>query len=286
MSAFRLLLASVAALAPATALGQEAGTESAAAPPLQAKQEFARGDSAFAAGRYEEALVAFQQADALVPSDAVRFNIAVCLERLGRYDAAASDYARVAQSRELSQEVRARARHAAAQLDARLARLVLDVPAAVYTLTIDDVRCSVPCQRRVTPGLHRVAAVTARGEVSRQVVVKAGEVVRIELPVAIVGTQPQPRPKSRPPTATTAQDPPPRAFLGPVGYVGASLMVLGGVGFGYFGLRTNALHEDYRALPSTVTRDAGLEAQLFANVSLGGALLGLSLLALDRLVLK
>jgi tetratricopeptide (TPR) repeat protein len=51
----------------------------------RAKELFAKGDAAYAEGRYEEALAAFQEAYALSTRPQLLFNVSNALERLGRY---------------------------------------------------------------------------------------------------------------------------------------------------------------------------------------------------------
>ncbi len=87
-----------AALCPAAAAAQDA-----------AASAFRSGEEHFERGRYEEALVFFEQAFELSPHAAVRFNIAVCLERLGRDRDALSEYEQAATSSNLSDAERARA---------------------------------------------------------------------------------------------------------------------------------------------------------------------------------
>lgn len=50
-----------------------------------AKELFAKGDAAYAEGRYEEAFAAFQEAYALSNRPQLLFNVSNALERLGRY---------------------------------------------------------------------------------------------------------------------------------------------------------------------------------------------------------
>jgi tetratricopeptide (TPR) repeat protein len=50
-----------------------------------AKELFAKGDAAYAEGRYEEALAAFQEAYSLSGRPQLLFNVSNALERLGRY---------------------------------------------------------------------------------------------------------------------------------------------------------------------------------------------------------
>ncbi len=83
------------ALAALVALGIAASTPSAraqagpkpdkAANEQRAKDLFAKGDTAYAEGRYEEALAAFQDAYTLSGRPQLLFNVSNALERLGRY---------------------------------------------------------------------------------------------------------------------------------------------------------------------------------------------------------
>jgi tetratricopeptide (TPR) repeat protein len=269
--AFALLLS-----AAGTAAAAETTSGSSAA--LQAKLEFDAGNRAFSEGRYEEALTAFQRADQLVPNPSVRFNMAVCLERLGRYDAAAQQYELVAEAAAANSAARERAAGALRELDARIGRLEVQLRGQALGIAIDDVRCAVPCVRRLAPGQHRIVALTARGEIARRIELAAGQRLRLELDL------PSPAPKRVPDERRGSVES--GSLFGPVGYAGAALGVAGAIGFTYFGLRANSLHERYLAEPTLATRDDGLQAQALANVSLATALLGVALAAVDAALLR
>jgi tetratricopeptide (TPR) repeat protein len=82
-----------AALAATVSLGLLAAAPAAHAQPrgdkhateALAKELFAKGDAAYAEGRYEEALASFQEAYALSNRPQLLFNVSNALERLGRY---------------------------------------------------------------------------------------------------------------------------------------------------------------------------------------------------------
>ena len=78
-------------------------------------------ERAFAEADDERALALFRRAFELAPHDAVRFNIAVCLERLGRPAEAISEYEAAARSAQLDEATRARARDQADAVRARVA---------------------------------------------------------------------------------------------------------------------------------------------------------------------
>lgn len=81
-----------------------------------ARRLFAQAEAKFAAAEYEAALVLFRQAMAAQPHDALLFNMAVCLEKLGRTEDARQTYEAAAQSLQLDDEARERARRAAENL--------------------------------------------------------------------------------------------------------------------------------------------------------------------------
>jgi hypothetical protein len=74
-----------------------------------AGEEFAAGEAAFAAGETEVALAHFRRALVLAPHDAVRFNLAICLERLGHAEEALREYEIVAASADVDDDTRSRA---------------------------------------------------------------------------------------------------------------------------------------------------------------------------------
>jgi tetratricopeptide (TPR) repeat protein len=88
-------------------------TAAEANPKQRARHAFQAGQRAFEQGSYEQALRHFKRALEISPHDAVRFNIAVCLERLDRPREAIEQYRAAARSDSLSPEARARARQQA-----------------------------------------------------------------------------------------------------------------------------------------------------------------------------
>lgn len=76
----------------------------------KASAVFNEAEAAFSDGAYDLALKKFEAAQALAFSPVVDFNIAVCLERLGRALEAAQQYQRVADDVQVPANVRERAR--------------------------------------------------------------------------------------------------------------------------------------------------------------------------------
>src|SRR5262245_29251152 len=88
-----------------------------------AADQFDAGRAAFARDDFLSALEHFRRAHALGGHGSVRFNIAVCLERLSRYREAIEEYEQAAASAELEDTARARARSGADRLRGRLGRI-------------------------------------------------------------------------------------------------------------------------------------------------------------------
>ena len=152
----------------------------------RAREQFQRGVAAFEAGRYEEALAAFQEAFRLKPHPSVRLNMAACYEELDRplealvhyraYLAEASDA-----PRERVREVKAAIRKA----ERRVARLQLDVAPDGARVTIDETesrRSPVVDPILLNPGEHSVRVEMAGyAPLERRVRLRAGERKRLQL---------------------------------------------------------------------------------------------------------
>lgn len=127
----------------------------------EAKRKFEAGVRAFGEQRYEEAVRAFQEADAIEPSAALSFNIARAFERLHDTSAALRwyrDYARRSpQATNLSQ-VQARITELAGALAARGVQQlsVLSTPPGADVLVDNQLVGHTPVTLELAPGVHHV----------------------------------------------------------------------------------------------------------------------------------
>lgn len=235
-------------------------------PRRRAAEAFRAAERAFADEDYPEALQLFRLALELAPDDAVRFNLAVCLERLGRFREAAAEYEAVAASARLAADVRARARTEAAHMRARLGRLVIAGRPTGASVRVDGAAsCSLPCQLDVDPGRHDIVAETAGATDSRTIEIARGATVTVTL---------------------DASPPPPlRRGPGALTWAGSGVAALGTGAAIYFGLRAQALHGDYLAMPTPATRDDGLRMKDLTNISIGVAATAALVVVIDLLVL-
>jgi hypothetical protein len=267
-----------AMLAPATAGAQSASDRGAA------RAEFAQGERAFEDNDNEVALAHFRRAFELAPSDVVRFNIGVCLERLGRHREAVAEYEAAAASTELDAEAREQAERDAARARARLGILVVDgEPQGASVLVDGEELCTLPCEVGVDPGSHEVVVRDGdRRSEHRARVARGGRTrVTAELP------QEQARAPEQPVSAAPAPSAPATETRGPgvLTWIGIGVAVVGGAGIAYFGLRTEALRDDYFDTPTRETRDDGLLMRTLTNVSIGVTALGAVLVGIDLLFL-
>ena len=266
------------------------GTEPAwAAPPAQgeartsaqhaAREAFQRGEEAFKAGAYEQALAAFRQAFAAVAHDAVRFNIAVCLERLGRFSEALEQYDAAAKSPLLGETERARAARSAQTARASLGALVVEAGTPGAAVRVDRVqRCRIPCRVALDPGPHQVSI--GENEPLAIDVERGREHVIVPPSSELRSIAPAQRAKLGAPSV----DPEPVSQPHGPGWLtwtGGALAVAGTASTLYFGLRTQSLHDDYLREPTEERYDDGRQARLVTNVSIGVAAVGAVLLAVD-----
>lgn len=263
----------------APALAQQPPRESAAPPSAlaEAGREFQHGERAFELGDYPRALRHFQEAERLAPHPSVRFNIAVCLEKLGRLVEAKKAYTELLDAGELSASARQEAGERAARVSGELVTLTLSGRRGTQVLIDGTSRCQLPCQKQLDPGPHQVE-VLGRSQRFR-VELAAGAKHELQIPHA-----PAPEARAKPAPSHEADSPSSPSRLGTLSIIGASTTLLGASAFTFYGLRTESLHEDYLRTPHEDLRERGLRARTTANIALGVALIGVALIAMDWLM--
>ena len=264
-----LLAVLISTAAPAAAQDEPATSEARE----RARVALDRGNEAFTAHDYGAALVAFQEAFAAAPVDQIRFNIARCFERLGRFREATLEYRAAANSDDLSAEQRARAQRELDAVEERLGTLVVRGPPGVE-LEIDAAfACTIPCREQLDPGEHRLRGPTGA---ERRVSLERGGVAAVQWTVSEAPDEPAP---GRP-VEVDADDHEP----GGLSIAGGVVGVVGIAGIVGFGLRVNALVDRFDAEPSNSTADEGELMATLANASIGVAVIGASLVLVDLLL--
>jgi PEGA domain len=237
----------------------------------QAAAAFAEGSAAFERGEPAVALAAFQRAQALVPHAKVQSNIALCLAELGRHREAIAELEAAIDSGELSLEERSvaqlhleRSRRSTAALHIALERAG---PAAQIGVDADT-ECTTPCSLTLDPGAHRIAVIG--GGYTTRVELGAGSTTTLRVPAAAIAPPPV--------IADPLPPPPPHpiapAHFGALGWVGLGVAIVGGGATLGFGLGARALHREYFAMPTDITRSHGITLRNLANASIAVAATG------------
>ncbi|MFO0726376.1 MAG: hypothetical protein U1E65_21500 [Myxococcota bacterium] len=227
-----------------------------------ASQEFSLGEASFGEGDYATALVHFRRAFALAPHDFVRFNIAVCDERLERLTEALEEYEAAAVSPELDEAARLRAQQAIEALRPRLATLVLEGNRVGAAVSVDGrPRGLVPLRLAVDPGPRVVSVRDADGEESQTASPARGETIHLRFDrISIAAPSAPPRP------------------LRWGGAIVALVAVPLAVGFG---VRASELHANFEAAPSAALADDGERMRDLCNIAIGAAIVGAAAVGLD-----
>jgi len=175
-----------------------------AAPPGAALRKFEEGSKAFAAGRYEEALKAFQASMELEPSPNTRFKLGKCYVALGKTASAYVAFKRAAQEAQDRVNATGEKRFLptrdaalidAATLESKVPKLTLVVPSDVpegFVLTLDGSPLPQSLWAlavETDPGTHRIVAEGPRlKRFSQTIELHQGEFRRIDIPFVRVAT--------------------------------------------------------------------------------------------------
>jgi tetratricopeptide (TPR) repeat protein len=230
-----------------------------------AADSFQAAERAFADEDYPEALRLFRLAFSEAPDDRVRFNIAVCLERLGRFREAGTEYDAAASSDALPADVRDRARTEAARVRGRLGKLQVDGDPIGAPVRVDGAElCTLPCAIAIDPGRHEIVIETHDASDRGVATIERGKLAHLELHAEVVRE---------------------RRGASWLTWVGSGAALFGATGTVVFGVRTRTLHDRYIGDPTAETRDAGLQAKELTNASIAVGALGVAVAAFDVLVL-
>jgi len=251
-----------------------------------ARDSFESAEHAFAQSDYATALRLYQHAFELAPHDATRFNVALCLEHLGRFREAALEYDAAALSASLDEATHARARQLAVEARSKLGVLVVGgSPAGTRVLVDGEPLCALPCRVSVDPGQRRVNLENEPASSERTVTARANETatVRFEtsgsMPIRASRVTSQPR--ARAPTESDASSP-----VGPLTWIGGATAIVAAAGIIVFGARAQDLHHEYYdETHAESARKEGAVMRDLCNVSIGLAVVGAALVVVDLLLL-
>jgi tetratricopeptide (TPR) repeat protein len=245
----------------------------------RARDAFAAGEAAYSAERYAEAIEHFERAQSIDPHDVVRFNVAICLQRLGRWHDAWVEYDSLSRSTELDDAQRAYATELRADLEGRLGvlRIGASEPAEIH---LDGAPIgAAPLETRVEPGPHVITARAGSREVTRRLTIERGQT--LDLALTLPALDPLPALVTTPETRRVLRDP------SWATYTGAAIAGVGIAGAIALGVHTEALHARYFSAgqATLALRDEGLLARDLTNGAIALAMAGAALLVIDVMLL-
>jgi tetratricopeptide (TPR) repeat protein len=177
----------VASLATLSSSARGAAAEQESRPVVDAASWFQRGASAYEAGRYVEAVSAFERAYALRPHAAACFNRARALERLGDTPRAAEAYALALSRAELRAEDQAEAEQRLAVLAQTLGTLNVSGPAGARASIGHVKTAELPIKTYLSTGTYQLELVRKDGQRATVTVsIAAGQATELE--IASTGT--------------------------------------------------------------------------------------------------
>jgi hypothetical protein len=186
-----LLLACAGALSLASASAGAAEPGPDAASERHARELFQQGNALIERSRYVDALDRFQEAYALWQNPKIQLNIATTLRVLGRNAEALRAYREYLRDGKPRAELRAEVDEIMLELQTRVGRAVLQLPADVQKVTLDGRVLSddALAELELDPGRHVVIAETTDGASAAAFDIVGGAVEQVVLPdpVAVRG---------------------------------------------------------------------------------------------------
>jgi len=260
---------------PTDAAAQAKPTVSEAQKKQKAIEAFKSAQKKFAAGDYAGALPLYKEAEATIPGARPKYQIAVCLDKLGRTDEAVKAYRTFIDSKpdkaKYSDEITEAGKRISALEAALPATVTIKVtPAGAQGVAVKvDGMPADGMQLSLAPGEHKVE-VMAEGmtPTTETITVKANETRDLE--VALTKAAPVPTPDPKPePTDDELEDGGPSNIPAYVtlGIAGAGV-VLGTV----FGVQALSAKSDFDDEPTVDNADKAERNALIADMSFGVAL--------------
>jgi Tfp pilus assembly protein PilF len=217
---------------------------------------FASATAAFDRGDYREALRWFETARSAGPHPIITFNVALCLNQLGKPTQAKRELRALLDDPGTPSELRQRASDELSRVVASLAHISLETQAkSSYTIELDGQKAESQGELEVDPGEHRLRVSTPSTTVFEQNVKLApGERLRLRVTeqARAIDVVVVPQRERAPAIARSKAPLPPAVF-----YAAASASaVLAGVTL-WSGLDVNSAYDDYKHdLPNLTQREA------------------------------
>ena len=231
----------------------------------RARVAYERGRTEFAAGNFQDALTAFQEAYDAKPHPTVLVSIAECQERLEQWTALAETLQRyLRDSPQARDRVQMEEKLAAIRARPALLNVSSEPPGGQIFLDGTDTGKVTPAELEVAPGDHTIK-VTLEGHVDAEEQVTLSFAERRDMPMTLDtadtdgSTQPEPA-TTREPQGTPAAM-----------YIGAGLAGVGLVAGSVFGFLALSEKSDFDDSPNVDSADRGERYALIADISFGVA---------------
>jgi tetratricopeptide (TPR) repeat protein len=245
-----------------------------------AKKAYNDATAAFKAGKYDAALVKYQEAESLVPSPNAEYWIAATLDKLDKPAEALAAYASLLANPDVSKAGESNVAEAKARFDALRAtvpgELVLAVAPASAKASIDGQAQTdkPPFTVKLSPGDHKVL-VTADGYVPQETTVGVEAAKRTNRTIELAALPPPPpepvMAAAPPPSPPPPPPPPPQKSLVPA-YVTLGIAAVAAGAGTYFGIRALSAKSDYDKTPTSSKADDVENNALIADMAFGVAI--------------
>ena len=244
----------------------------------EAKRRFGEGSKALEAGRFREAALHFEAAARLRPHPIAYYTAAVAWDKAEDPVRAADDFARALDMTGLPAKEQKNAEERLTSLEESLGTAHITGPSSVTVQFEGSTEATPPVRLHGTPGARRLVIVRDEKIERRDVILKVGQTVEVDV------TQQEAAPP--PPTASASAPPPPPTTSAPPEepaapsssntrkYIGYGLTGLGVVSAGVaigLGFKTLSARDDYEANPTRDGYDSATSSRTWTNVAWASA---------------
>jgi hypothetical protein len=245
----------------------------------EAKRRFGEGTKALQEGRYREAALHFEAASRLRPHPVASFTAAVAWDKAEDPTRAADNFARALDLPGLPAKEAGTAKERLASLEESLGTAKLTGPASLTVQFEGSTEGSPPCRLHATPGAHTLVVVRGEKVERRDVILKVGKTVEVDVteevaapPPPSATAPPPPEPKA---SASAEKDSAPPSKGMPtrklLGWGMAGVGVVSGIAAIALGAKTMSARDTYVSTPNQSNYDSAVSLRTWTNVCWAGA---------------
>jgi hypothetical protein len=243
----------------------------------EAKRRFGEGTKALEAGRFREAALHFEAAARLRPHPVASYTAAVAWDKAEDPARAADNFARALDMPGLPAKEHKVAEERLTSLEESLGTAKITGPSTITVQFEGSTEATPPARLHSTPGARVLVIVRDEKIERRDVILKVGQTVEVDVTEEAAPPPPAPTASAPPPppTASAEPDEPPPSPPGDTRkYIGYGLTGLGVVSAGVaigLGFKTLSARDDYEANPTRAGYDSATSSRTWTNVAWAGA---------------